>query len=310
MKQQISRKGKLIVFEGIDGSGKSTQVNLLAEALKNKGISVWTTCEPTKVRPYGCAVRSAASAGQRLPQEQEIAYLLADRLEHVTFDIIPMLEKGHWVITDRYYMSMVAYQGDKVSPRKLAMMNEAFCPKPDVWFLLDMPAEEALKRAKGRGATDAFEQADYLQGVRDRFLYELGDYHKIDALRDKDDIAAEVLDAAMKLKSYPAWYPVTAPLPSPSGGAPILLPRSTGFDHTVTCEAPREQGNEEAIWNMAQGSAQAKKVSEDGDCCGNCEHLKLQPGHKLLRRTCTKHHTCNTDPASGPCGDFVRKSEK
>lgn len=308
MKQQISRKGKLIVFEGIDGSGKSTQVNLLAEALKNKGISVWTTCEPTKVRSYGCAVRSAASAGQRLPQVQEIAYLLTDRLEHVTFDIIPMLEKGRWVITDRYYMSMVAYQGDKVSPRKLAMMNEAFCPKPDVWFLLDMPVEEALKRAKGRGATDAFEQADYLQGVRDRFLYELSDYHKIDALRDKDDIAAEVLAAAMKLKNHPVWYPVTAPLPSPSGGAPILVPRSTEFDHTVTCSTPCSQGDEEAIWNMAQDSVQSKKVSEAGDRGGNCEHLKLQLGTKGLAPACARHNTYGLDPAAGPCGDFLRKS--
>ena len=103
-------RGRLIVFEGIDGSGKSTRIRALAPYLRACGIEVVTDCEPTH-GPWGMKVREAALAGRRLSLDEEVACLLEDRREHVRDLIEPSLERGAWVLLDRYYLSMMAYQG-------------------------------------------------------------------------------------------------------------------------------------------------------------------------------------------------------
>lgn len=159
-------RGKLIVFEGVDGTGKSTQIDLLRQYLIEQGRKVVTSFEPTHGE-WGMRVRAAAASGQRLSVQEEMKCLLLDRREHVNQLILPALAAGQWVLLDRYYPSMMAYQGatgeDVAEIRRL---NEAFAPAPDLAFWLDIPVQEALRRVQDRGkGKDAFEQAEFLQAV-------------------------------------------------------------------------------------------------------------------------------------------------
>ncbi len=156
-------RGCLVVFEGIDGTGKSTHIQLLAQYLRARGIDVVTDCEPTH-GPWGMKVREAALAGERLSLSDEIACLLEDRREHVRDVIEPSLEQGKWVLLDRYYLSMMAYQGASgAGVEDIREWNEAFATIPDVAFWLDIPIETALERRKTRGGPgDAFEQEPFL----------------------------------------------------------------------------------------------------------------------------------------------------
>lgn len=156
-------RGSLVVFEGIDGTGKSTQIKLLAQYLEACGINVVTGYEPTR-GPWGMKVRAAALSGERLSVEEEIDCLLQDRREHVKKVIEPALAEGKWVLLDRYYLSMMAYQGATgANPEQIREWNEAFAVIPDVAFWLDIPVEEALARMNARGnARDAFENEPFL----------------------------------------------------------------------------------------------------------------------------------------------------
>lgn len=157
-------RGRLIVFEGIDGTGKSTQIKLLAQYLQECGIEVVTDYEPTRGE-WGMKVRNAARSGERLGLEEEIHCLLQDRREHVREFIEPALNRGAWVLLDRYYLSMMAYQGATgVNVEDLKQMNEEFAIIPDVAFWLDIPVELAMERMNARGNDkDAFENEPFLQ---------------------------------------------------------------------------------------------------------------------------------------------------
>ena len=109
----------------------------------------------------------ARRTGQRLSVQEEVECLLRDRREHVERLILPALAEGQWALLDRYYPSMMAYQGatgEDVS--EIRRRNEEFAPAPDLAFWLDIPVQEALRRVQSRGqGRDAFEQADFLQAV-------------------------------------------------------------------------------------------------------------------------------------------------
>lgn len=159
--------GKLIVFEGIDGTGKSTQIRLLKAWLEQRGIQTVSDFEPTRGH-WGMKVRQAAANGERLSLEEEIECLLQDRREHVRHFIEPHLAEGRWVLLDRYYPSMMAYQGASgCSVEDIREMNETFAPVPDLAFWLDIPLETALARMDQRGILrDAFEEEEFLQTCR------------------------------------------------------------------------------------------------------------------------------------------------
>ncbi len=156
-------RGALIVFEGIDGTGKSTHIQLLARYLRGLGIEVVTDFEPTR-GPWGMKVREAAMSGRRLSLEEEIDCLLQDRREHVRNFIEPALAAGKWVLLDRYYLSMMAYQGASgANVEEIRECNETFATVPDVAFWMDIPVEMSIDRMKQRGnAADAFENEPFL----------------------------------------------------------------------------------------------------------------------------------------------------
>jgi dTMP kinase len=141
------RRGFLLALEGVDGSGKSTQAQLLAVSLLQQGREVVLTQEPG-AGPVGQKLRGYLQGDHRhLTPQEELDLFLADRREHVEQIIKPALAGGQIVITDRYYYSSVAYQGALgLDSAWILAANEAFAPRPDLVFLLVLPVAQALAR--------------------------------------------------------------------------------------------------------------------------------------------------------------------
>ena len=186
-----------IVLEGIDGTGKSTQTQRLAEWFRSQGREVVTSREPTD-GPWGTKLRQSAATG-RLSPEDELDYFLKDRLQHVEELIKPSLAAGKVVILDRYYFSTMAYQGCRgFDPTEIRKKNEAFAPVPDHLLILDIDVDTALGRIGGRGDTaNEFEQRDSLQKCRDIFLSLKGEsfVHVIDSHGSLDEVQESLRNA-------------------------------------------------------------------------------------------------------------------
>lgn len=166
--------GKFIVLEGIDGCGKSTQVQLLAAALSARGRRVCATAEPTD-SPTGKLLRAALSGRDpRSPSEMAALFVL-DRIGHnlAPGGIAEMLAAGNDVVCDRYYYSSLAYQGSLCDYEWVRHMNTA-CPDirhPDLCVFLDISPAESLARVSTRGETpEIYEKEESLRLFRDTFL--------------------------------------------------------------------------------------------------------------------------------------------
>ena len=184
-----------IVFEGIDGVGKSTQVRLLKEYFASQGQAVTTSFEPTN-GTYGKLLRASATRPEgRYSLEEEIGLFLQDRQEHLDTLIKPALERGEVVILDRYYYSNMAYQGARgMNPQTIKEQNEEFCLIPDLVILLTLPLEESLERIGLRdGEGDAFESRESLQKCQAIFDTLEGDFiHRVSGLGTPEAIHKRV----------------------------------------------------------------------------------------------------------------------
>lgn len=189
--------GLLIAFEGIDGSGKSTQARRLAEHLRAQGREVLLTREPTD-GPWGRKIREARFK-ERLSPEDELHAFIEDRKQHVKEELAPALARGAVVIIDRYYYSTAAYQGARgLEPQQLLAQNRAFAPRPDVVVLVDVTPEQALARISSRGeGQDLFETKAALTAVRDIFLQLAKEPHfvVVDGSGDEATVFTRVLRA-------------------------------------------------------------------------------------------------------------------
>lgn len=173
--QLKSRRGRLIVFEGIDGAGKTTQIELLEEYLRKNGRRVFRTAEPTDSES-GKLLREVLSGNvARTPEELALLFTL-DRISHNVRSengIAKMLADGIDVICDRYYYSTIAYQGNETDPAWVSEMNLG-CPaiaKPDLCVFLDLNAEESMKRIEsGRTKREIYETRERLEQVRRAFF--------------------------------------------------------------------------------------------------------------------------------------------
>ncbi|HTY89581.1 MAG TPA: dTMP kinase [Methanocella sp.] len=166
----MTRRGYLITIEGIDGTGKTTQVQLLKEWLDKHGIDAVALKEPTQGR-YGQEIARRARSGD-LSSENELRLFMEDRREDVEKSIRPALDAGKAVIMDRYYLSNMAYQGARgLDPERIRRENEAFSPIPDLIIILDISPEKSMARVNARkNVVGHFENAQYLEKVRDIFL--------------------------------------------------------------------------------------------------------------------------------------------
>ncbi len=168
-----------IVFEGLDGSGKSTLISTFAEKLKSHGIECILTREPGGT-VLGEEVRRLLLSTEGEPPSPRCELLLyeAIRAQHVDVKIRPALEKGLWVLCDRYAASTVAFQvgGRGLSASSVDWLNRyatGGC-QPDLWVLLDLTVDQAAKRLDGRKHShrDRFEQEekDFHERVRKKYL--------------------------------------------------------------------------------------------------------------------------------------------
>jgi dTMP kinase len=189
-------KGIFIVLEGIDGTGKSTQVRRLGEWFTEQGREVVLSREPTD-GPWGTKARQSAHA--RLSPADELQYFLNDRRQHVEELIAPSLAAGKVVILDRYYFSTMAYQGAiGFDPQEIRAKNEEFAPVPDLLLILDLEVDAALERIGARGdIANEFEKRENLERCREIFL-SLRDekfVRVIDSSGSLDDVARRVREA-------------------------------------------------------------------------------------------------------------------
>ena len=205
--------GKFIVFEGIDGSGKTTQINELSKWLigtdlipnKNKLI---ITREPGGTN-LGRSIRSLLldTAEEKSPDSiTELLLYAADRSQHVNEIIRPSLDKGDWVISDRFCGSTLAYQGyGRNLDLKLIKDLEGIATQgvyPDITFLLDITVEESIKRRMDK-KDDRIEKEgrDFLSNVSLGFkaLSEDNRWKKISAINSKEEIISEIKSEIKKL---------------------------------------------------------------------------------------------------------------
>lgn len=189
--------GRLIVIEGIDGTGKSTQAKLLASWLESLGHSVKVSREPTD-GPWGKRLRDSANCG-RLTPEDELEYFLNDRRQHVDETILPAIADGKIVILDRYYFSSMAYQGIRgLDPAMIRKKNEEFAPVPDLLLVLDLDVDTAVTRIGNRGdQANEFEQREALQRCRDLFLQLANEpfARQIDSAAGMDEVSLKIRKA-------------------------------------------------------------------------------------------------------------------
>lgn len=168
--RSASQGGVFIVFEGLDGAGKTTQIQLLCERLEQAGYQVVRLKEPTD-GPWGQKIRHLAQGGRRhVSPKTELTWFLEDRRQDVDQNICPALARGQIVVLDRYYFSTMAYQGARgLDPEYIRQCNEAFAPPPDLLILLDISPAQGLQRLQRDRKPDEFEQLAYLQQVAAQF---------------------------------------------------------------------------------------------------------------------------------------------
>lgn len=196
---------KFIVFEGLDGSGTSTQASLLEKHLNQKGLCCHLTSEPS-AGPIGQMIRQAFKGRLCFSQvseqfDQQMAYLFsADRFDHLYNEwdgIVTMLSRGMTVISTRYFFSSYAYHCTRDEDWALVERLNRDFPNPDILVYLRNPVDESVRRLQTRATLDSYETPDKLSQVSanyDRLLDRYpGRKVVIDATRPAQDIHEEIV---------------------------------------------------------------------------------------------------------------------
>lgn len=204
----VSTRGRFITLEGGEGAGKSTQLRRLAAALGERGIEVVPTREPGG-SPGAEEIRHLLVTGSagRWGTVTEALLHFAARRDHLDRTVWPALERGAWVVSDRFADSTLAYQGygqgldTAVIAGLYALAVGAF--RPDLTVVLDLPAEVGLARAQARSAADRYEgmDMDFHRRLRAGFLdiarQDADRCAVVDATPDEETVAARILDVVL-----------------------------------------------------------------------------------------------------------------
>lgn len=205
-----NNKGNFIAFEGIDGSGKSTQVRLLTERMKEEGIYCYTTMEPTD-SPIGTLIHQIMTGRIKADNKVIAALFAADRLDHLLNDIngiVSKINEGITVISDRYYFSSYAYHSVDMSMDWVIKANEQSSNilKPTVNIFIDVNPDTAIERiAKNRFHQELFEKKSRLVKVREKYLEAFEKLKEtetviiVDGNKSKQEIADDIWE---KIKPY------------------------------------------------------------------------------------------------------------
>jgi dTMP kinase len=203
----MGKKGIFIVIEGLDGSGKTTQANLLEKKLSQKH-DVMLTAEPSRGK-IGTFIREACLyEDKRLPTEAEALLFAADRIEHMYSQLKPALDVGKLVICDRYIYSSLAYQGSAGLSLEWIKTINARALQPDFSIFIDVPAERVVERLKRKKSV--METLETQKKVREVYLKYInkGELVRIDGDKTKDvvakDLYATVLSLLKKCQNFVA----------------------------------------------------------------------------------------------------------
>ena len=189
-------KAKLITLEGIEGSGKTSSLKSITDLLDKKNISYVVTREPGG-SSIGKELRAILLDPEtEISPEVELLLMLSDRKDHVEKVILPNLEKGNWVVSDRFMDSSIAYQGGgrQLGKKLIISLSEYLnLPQPDLTLLFDLPVETSLSRVKARGELDRFEkeELEFHKRIRNTYL----DLAKNNSNRIK------IIDSSQKIES-------------------------------------------------------------------------------------------------------------
>jgi dTMP kinase len=170
--------GKFITFEGGEGVGKSTNIEFCRNLLQQQGIEVLVTREPggTEIAEIIREELLKKTHSERMSDVTELLLVFAARAQHIETFIKPALERGCWILCDRFTDSTIAYQGfgrglevELIEQLKIIAQQGI---EPDKTFLLDAPVDVGMGRARSRGPADRFEieQLDFFNRVREGFL--------------------------------------------------------------------------------------------------------------------------------------------
>lgn len=197
-------RGRFITLEGIEGVGKSSHVRTLVEALQRRGRQPMATREPggTPVADRIRAILLDPDAAAPAP-DTELMLVFAARCEHLEMRVRPALERGQWVVCDRFTDATYAYQGGGrgIAAARIAALEDWVqgTLRPDRTVLLDAPVETALRRARGRAPADRFERetASFFERARavylERAAAEPQRFRVVDAARPLEAVRADVL---------------------------------------------------------------------------------------------------------------------
>ncbi len=184
-----------IVFEGIDGSGKTTLSKMLQNYLEHQGFETVWYREPGDSE-WGRKIRNLANANDSIPIEEELNYFIEDRKFTVSNYLIPTRDQRKIMILDRYFYSSACYQGARgLDIESILEANRAFAPEPDCVLLINVEVETALARINQNRASTArlFEKKEYLESVRRHYLDLKGDHIcLINGNNDIETVFAEI----------------------------------------------------------------------------------------------------------------------
>lgn len=186
-----TKSGYLIALEGVDGSGKSTQLDLVGKKLKDRGYNVYITQQPSRGR-IGKLLRVYLKDKNSTPQIDGLLFA-ADRVEHYFLEVEPRLKEGVIVLTDRYKASSIAYQGAHGADVNWLKQINSSVPEPDLSIYLELDLKESLARINQLPETDIekFENLEFLNKVEKIYKSMMADDFIAIPAADSPDLIAE-----------------------------------------------------------------------------------------------------------------------
>lgn len=195
--RESAENGLFIVFEGIDGSGKSTQLKVFAEKLRNRGCLTVETKEPNDLPGWAIFKKKVLTQGVKaLDRFETIRMVEEARREHINKIINPALSRGSIVVSDRYTESTAVYQNFAGRGRL-----PQGAPRPNLTFLFDLPAKDAARRIRERGGVDDIGLSNVFEAEKRRLAYlsrvenDKSGYVVIDALGTVEEVAERCWEA-------------------------------------------------------------------------------------------------------------------
>lgn len=200
--------GRFLVFEGLDGSGKTTQMARLQQRLAGMGVPVDTTCEPTD-GPVGGLIRQILEGRKSIDPRTLAALFAADRTDHLVTPetgVAALVKKGRTVLCDRYYFSSYAYHARDMDLDWVITLNtvNAQILKPDLTLFIDVAPTTCLERIRaGRKHLDLFEKIDILTQVRDNY------FTAFERLKGQETVKVVDGDASEEEVEQAVWHHVS-----------------------------------------------------------------------------------------------------